>query len=447
MRKISVLMILLLLNGSVLFSQVGINTDGSAPNSAAMLDVKSTTKGLLPPRMSHAEMNAIASPAFGLIVYCTDCGATGLGTLCLCVAGTWYMLDASCMTPLSPVTGAHVPAATQIAWNWNTVSGATGYKWGTTNVYASATDMGTAVTKTETGLTCNTAYTRYAWAYSACGNSTPVTLTQITSLSPPAVPTSGTHVPAATQVIWNWNTVSGATGYKWGTTNVYASATDMGTAVTKTETGLTCNTAYTRYAWAYSACGNSTPVTLIQTTSLSPPAQPARSTHIRNPCTGSNPGRLELEYCIWCHRLQMGHDQCLCFRHRHGNNCDQNRNRADLQYRLHPLCMGLQRLRELHAGYPDTNNFAQPARSANFRHSCACCNSNRLELEHRIRCHRLQMGHDQCLCFRHRYGNSGDENRNRADLQYRLHPLCMGLQRLWELHAANADTINRSLCG
>ena len=41
----------------------------------------------------------------------------------------------------------------------------------------------------------------------------------------------------------------------------------MGTALTNTETGLTCNTAYTRYAWAYSVCGNSTPVTLSQTTS------------------------------------------------------------------------------------------------------------------------------------------------------------------------------------
>jgi uncharacterized protein (TIGR02145 family) len=40
----------------------------------------------------------------------------------------------------------------------------------------------------------------------------------------------------------------------------------MGTATTKTETGLACITAYTRYAWAYNACGNSTPVALNQTT-------------------------------------------------------------------------------------------------------------------------------------------------------------------------------------
>ena len=137
--------------------------------------------------------------------------------------------------------------------------------------------MGTTTTKTETGLTCNTLYTRYAWAYNACGNSIPVILTQTTSLDPPATPTAGTHVPLPTQITWNWNSVANAAGYKWSTANDYAGATDMGAATTKTETGLTCNTPYTRYAWAYSACGNSTPVTLTQSTSLDPPATPTLS--------------------------------------------------------------------------------------------------------------------------------------------------------------------------
>ncbi len=51
---------------------VGINTDGSAPNSSAMLDVKSTTKGLLIPRLTSAERAAIATPAQGLMVFDTD---------------------------------------------------------------------------------------------------------------------------------------------------------------------------------------------------------------------------------------------------------------------------------------------------------------------------------------------------------------------------------------
>lgn len=51
---------------------VAINSDGSAPNSSAMLDVSSTTKGLLTPRMTSAQRTAISSPATGLIVYQTD---------------------------------------------------------------------------------------------------------------------------------------------------------------------------------------------------------------------------------------------------------------------------------------------------------------------------------------------------------------------------------------
>ena len=48
---------------------VGINTDGSAPHPSAMLEIKSTNKGLLIPRMTSGERDAINSPALGLLVY------------------------------------------------------------------------------------------------------------------------------------------------------------------------------------------------------------------------------------------------------------------------------------------------------------------------------------------------------------------------------------------
>lgn len=52
-------------------AQISVNTDGSTPDNSAMLGVKSTGKGLLPPRMTMAERNAIPSPADGLIIYNT----------------------------------------------------------------------------------------------------------------------------------------------------------------------------------------------------------------------------------------------------------------------------------------------------------------------------------------------------------------------------------------
>jgi hypothetical protein len=53
-------------------AQVGINATNTPPNASAMLDVSSTNKGLLPPRMSTAQRNAITSPADGLLVFDTN---------------------------------------------------------------------------------------------------------------------------------------------------------------------------------------------------------------------------------------------------------------------------------------------------------------------------------------------------------------------------------------
>ncbi|GAB4311427.1 MAG: hypothetical protein Kow00127_01440 [Bacteroidales bacterium] len=70
---ISLLGMSLLLMTEYLYSQsVGINSDGSDPDNSAILDVKSTTKGFLAPRMTQAQRDAIVSPATGLMVYQTD---------------------------------------------------------------------------------------------------------------------------------------------------------------------------------------------------------------------------------------------------------------------------------------------------------------------------------------------------------------------------------------
>ncbi|MGO4819784.1 hypothetical protein ACEN2H_15475, partial [Flavobacterium sp. W22_SRS_FP1] len=50
---------------------VGINSDGSTPDPSAILDLKSTTKGFLPPRMTEDQRVLIAAVE-GLIVFQTD---------------------------------------------------------------------------------------------------------------------------------------------------------------------------------------------------------------------------------------------------------------------------------------------------------------------------------------------------------------------------------------
>jgi hypothetical protein len=64
----------MLINSS---QQVGIGSGLSSVNASAQLQVDSTTRGFLPPRMTTTQRTAIASPAEGLIVYQTD-GTVGL---------------------------------------------------------------------------------------------------------------------------------------------------------------------------------------------------------------------------------------------------------------------------------------------------------------------------------------------------------------------------------
>ncbi len=53
-------------------SQVAINTSGATATASSMLDISSSTAGILIPRMLTAQKNAIASPANGLLVYDTE---------------------------------------------------------------------------------------------------------------------------------------------------------------------------------------------------------------------------------------------------------------------------------------------------------------------------------------------------------------------------------------
>jgi hypothetical protein len=65
--------------------QVNINTSGSyTAQASALLQVDSTTQGFLPPRMTTAEKNAIATPAAGLVIYDTT-----LNKLCVRTAAAW----------------------------------------------------------------------------------------------------------------------------------------------------------------------------------------------------------------------------------------------------------------------------------------------------------------------------------------------------------------------
>lgn len=83
---------------------VGINVIGNAADSSAILDVSSTTQGLLIPRMTEQEKNAIASPANGLMVFNTTTGCINIY-----INALWHEICPNCIPPAAPQTGNNGP--------------------------------------------------------------------------------------------------------------------------------------------------------------------------------------------------------------------------------------------------------------------------------------------------------------------------------------------------
>jgi hypothetical protein len=76
MRNVFIFFFLTL--NAILFAQVGIGT--TTPNPSSILELESTTQAFLPPRMTNAQMQAIASPLNGSIVFNTTFDAMYLKT-------------------------------------------------------------------------------------------------------------------------------------------------------------------------------------------------------------------------------------------------------------------------------------------------------------------------------------------------------------------------------
>ena len=169
MNKIKILFLAIALMAvSAVTAQVSINNDNSAPDGSAMLDVKSTDKGFLPPRMNNSERDDILSPAAGLMIFNTEENAVQLfnGTL-------WENLTGSpCAVPAAPAT---ITGSTEVAENATgesysiaSVPGATSYYWTVPAGATVASGQGTTSITVDFGDNSGNVSVR---AESGCGNS------------------------------------------------------------------------------------------------------------------------------------------------------------------------------------------------------------------------------------------------------------------------------------
>jgi hypothetical protein len=77
------------------------------------------------------------------------------------------------------------------------------------------------------------------------------------SMAAPYSPIASSHTEMESEIIWQWNAVPGANGYKWSSVNDYYSALDLGVNTNYILSGLICNSNYNIYVWAYNDCGHS----------------------------------------------------------------------------------------------------------------------------------------------------------------------------------------------
>lgn len=85
MKKLLLTLVFLITIIGTYAQNVGIGT--TTPNSSALLDLNSTTKGLLLPRLNNTQMFAIQNPASGLVVFNTN-----YNELCHYNGTTWRSL-------------------------------------------------------------------------------------------------------------------------------------------------------------------------------------------------------------------------------------------------------------------------------------------------------------------------------------------------------------------
>ena len=287
MKQIFTLLAVVLLTVTT-FAQVGIGT--TTPEASAALDITSTTKGLLIPRMTNVQRQAISNPVAGLMVYVTDF----VGGTFLFYNGTdWkeLSLTQARTAPGDPTITGVASGDEQVTVSFTAPSSnggsaitsytATSSPGGLTGTVAQSGD-GTIIV---TGLTNGTGYTFTVTATNTIGTSAAsAASSSLTPLGAPSSPTitgvaSGDEQVAVSFTAPSSNGGSAITSYTatsspGGLTGTVSPSGDG----TITVTGLTNGTPYTFAVTATNAIGTS--VASAASSSVTPlaPSSPSSPT-------------------------------------------------------------------------------------------------------------------------------------------------------------------------